>query len=244
MLKIKHSGFAATLGVLVSLASAFAFATETKNERIVFIGDSHSVGEFGITLNSWLRSRPSADFVFFASGGSAPLQWRNGIFTSKCALKDDSSRPTPPKKACSTLLTPKLSTLLASPESYSRSTVLIALGTNMSGKAEDRANEIKWAKNLLNDVRTSGAQCAWIGPPDMSFYSTEQIETRYSIIRNAIDQEAEASLGTPCTLIDSRKISHYPKSISMKSSPKEFTTISPAPFTWKAFKQRTPGVSR
>lgn len=207
------------LCAVACIAGGFAFheTTYTTKTRIVLITDSHGIGQFGVTLASWLRARSNTYYEFFASGGSAPLQWRNGIFKSTCANSARSSDPDPLKKQCKTLMTPKLSDLLTrigSPGASDPAPVaVIALGTNMSPWLTRVSDEIRWAMQLLGDVRKKKARCIWVGPPQMSRFTDIELDTRYSMIESAIAREAKASGGTPCELIDSRKISRYPKSI-------------------------------
>jgi hypothetical protein len=173
------------------------------------------VGEFGVAINTWLRHRQDTDFEFFASGGSAPLQWRNGVYTSKCATQDRTSFTAQPEKGCRTLLTPRLTQLIRSraETTFRQTTVIVALGTNMSSAPERRSEEIKWASQLLHDITLQQARCIWIGPPQMSKFSDQELEVRYRMIQAAIELESKASGASPCALIDSRKISAYADSL-------------------------------
>lgn len=192
----------------------FAHSAAWSADRIVFISDSHGVGEYGVEINRWLRNRTQTDFEFFASGGSAPLQWRNGIFTSRCAFSDRSSQPSQPAKGCKVLRTPPLVELLKTNTPHTRKIVLISLGTNMSRKTTDFENEIRWAKNLIHDATLNQTKCIWIGPPQMSRFTSSEIEQMYRMIEEAIDRESKILNTEPCALIDSRKNSHYPKSLT------------------------------
>lgn len=174
----------------------------------LFIGDSHSLGAFGSTITSWMRSMKYT-FDFYASGGSAPLQWRNNRFVTTCGIKESSLYPAV-KRKCKKIKTPSLLKLLSKSEYQ---TVIIALGTNYSDKEKMVKSHIKFTTKLINDI-PQNIKCLWIGPPDMKRFRGERLNKNYSIIFEAIKLAKRK-----CRLIDSRKLSYYPEKQSPSAKP-------------------------
>lgn len=200
-------GFSFLLAFLSLPAQAFE-----ARDRFVVITDSHGAGQFGQTLTDGLRARANTDFTFFASGGSAPLQWLNRAFTTTCGYRENSrSIPTAPR-ACETVLTPRLSELWAAESSdraQERRITVIVQGTNYSTKAALRAEQIAATKKLIQAARAGSDVCLWVGPPKMRRtpgYDAAGVEAKIAILREALESLGDAG----CTFIDSRPISEYP----------------------------------
>jgi hypothetical protein len=180
-------------------------------KHIIYIGDSHSLGNFGQTLTNYFRANKENTFEFYASGGSAPLQWTNGLFTSSCGYHDSSSFSAAPQRKCNEKFkTPKLENLIHQSRDKNL-VIIIALGTNFSKKIDDRKFNIKTSQDLIKHIPEK-AQCLWIGPPHMKRFNPSQMDLDYSIIEEAISL-------SPCELIDSRFYSEYPYIYAQTSKP-------------------------
>jgi hypothetical protein len=191
--------------------SGSAFAHESYQKEIIYIGDSHSLGAFGAVYTSWFRSSEQTRFHFIASGGSAPLQWTNGLFVTSCGYEDYSELPLAPVRKCDEkFLTPKLETLYKS-ELGSDKLTIIALGTNFGPTPEDYKFQVKSVVNLLKTVYNQQSECLWIGPPDMKRYSVSVADLKYQIIQEGILEASKTYGKIPCQLIDSRLYSRYPE---------------------------------
>ena len=173
--------------------------------RIVFISDSHGVGKFGDIVKTHLRAREDTRFHFFASGGSAPLQWINNAFTTTCGYQETSSdaNATP---GCQRIHTPRFSSIW---ERYprvpnERRISIIALGTNLSPKASERAPQITQIRRLMDVALAQSDLCIWVGPPNMRRspdFDQQGVENKVSMIQEVQNR---------CTFIDSRMISQDP----------------------------------
>jgi hypothetical protein len=205
------------------LASLTGLAEQPRH--VVVIGDSHLLGAFGSEIRGFLRSQPQLSFDFVSSGGAAPLQFLNGIYKTPCGFEDHSRLPQEPVFECpNTLFTPKLSSLLHAP-AQPGDTVVIALGANYSTKPEDRTLQLKSTQELVETALRAGYACLWIGPPNMPRFGEEGLKARYDLIQSAI--------GSKCTLIDSRPLSHYPETLDpVTEKPDGIHYDYPAPW-WK-----------
>ncbi|MBY0518222.1 MAG: hypothetical protein K2P81_15035 [Bacteriovoracaceae bacterium] len=172
----------------------------------VIISDSHSLGEFGHELASRLRSHEGLRFKYISSGGSAPLQWLNGKFTTPCGMVETQVVELK-NRVCTKLLTPKFSEVLD--ESFKTNNQKIAViiqGTNFSIDLKERSNQVIWARKLAQIAEGKSDRCLWIGPPNMrrkGGFDEAGVEYKVQII-------LEALKNSPCHFIDSRLISIYP----------------------------------
>lgn len=199
------------LWLALGLVSAPAGAAD----RFVVITDSHGLGRWGLEVEEWLRARKDAEFDFFASGGSAPLQWLNGVYTTPFGLHETSATPKGNPRTAGKILTPKLRDLWKNQGSGSaneRRITLIALGTNYHPDPKHRAEEIAETTRLIEIAQSESDACAWIGPPNMrrKNFEAADVEGKVSIIRAAIAAAAKKTGKPECAFIDSRLYSRYP----------------------------------
>lgn len=184
--------------IAVFFYSAFA---DDVQKHIIYIGDSHSVGTFGAVMNGEIRSLKNTTYEFVASGGTAPFQWADKGYARKteCGYWEKSGDKISEKRLCQKITTPLLRELIAQAPTDRELTVIIAHGTNYS--TVERDFSVHTSVSLLKQI-PQGAQCIWIGPPQMTKLDTEK---RYSIIVDAIKKSKR-----DCKLIDSRLFSEYP----------------------------------
>ncbi|MBS1963959.1 MAG: hypothetical protein JST04_17235 [Bdellovibrionales bacterium] len=199
------------LFLALGLASAHAGAAD----RFVVITDSHGLGQWGLEIETWLRARKGAEFDFFASGGSAPLQWLNGVYTTPVGLHETSATRASTVRPVEKILTPKLRDLWKDQGTGSateRRITVIALGTNYHPGTKFREEEISETARLIEIAQTESDACVWIGPPNMTRknFQAPDVEAKVSIVRAAIAAAAKKTGKPECAFIDSRKYSHYP----------------------------------
>jgi len=187
--------------------------TPTPPPRVLVIGDSLSVGNFGKTLDDFLVSHFKREYVaLYASCGSSPEDWLRAEpdFVTKCGYRErtksreeyiDWQNGKPPRR----VRTPKVEDLIVKHEP---TVVVVQLGTNwMDGLAA--AESLKEPKYRAFAVRFVTAlfssktvrQVIWVTPPDSSHFSRHVQSTVYDIIRDAAGHRVQ--------LIDSRKLTHY-----------------------------------
>jgi hypothetical protein len=190
----------ALMGPLGSAAWADASPSPLPAERILMIGDSHTVGTFGHTVDASLRAAlPHAQLTVYGASSATPDYYFYGTSShggfyehsaSGAVFGITAAHPDQP--------TPKLSDLLKQTQV---TVAVIALGTNLLRNPLDgaRAQIVR----AIQTVKDHGARCIWVGGPDERFVTREVQDDLYKILKSATDE-------TGCTLIDSRKYTHYP----------------------------------
>jgi hypothetical protein len=163
--------------------------------RTLIISDSHGEGAYGSELASLIEKEQ--DVSFYAFGGTAPADWIEG-FTQPWGFWEYHSdrlnlrgqkRPTP-------LLQQLVSDLR--PER-----VIISLGTNLIWR-EHLPKDIEYIRSLIEIVRASGAECIWVGSPDLNPTKPSQIRRELEV-RGLLKLEVKN-----CQLIESWSFTHYP----------------------------------
>jgi lysophospholipase L1-like esterase len=177
------------VGLLLLSVSAAA------GERILVIGDSHSVGSFGRRLDDLLRER-TPEVATYGSCGSSPSWWFDGRAT-QCGyfhrgLNGRSRRGTE-------AATPLLSTLLSEIEP---DTIVVALGANLVNAPRD------WAERTTRQMveliaGKPGLRCVWVGPPHGRNKPEPGFGEFYTLL--------EGIVKPTCEFIDSRPFAQYPE---------------------------------
>ena len=161
---------------------------------ILFIGDSHSVGSFGIQQDALLRGVKGFRVATYAVCGTSPQSWFIGE-KSPCGyfLKDTEGR----ERRGFELNTPLLNNLL---RQYQPRYTVVELGANMYGWP------VEWVEKVSNEMAmaivNSGSKCIWIGPPRARI----QPEPGLGRIFDALHRSVEPY----CLLFDSRAATAYP----------------------------------
>jgi hypothetical protein len=172
--------------------------------RVLYIGDSHSVGPFGHELDGALRaSYPLWKIETYASCGSSP-NWflpGNGAsgHTSACGTWFHRYNPQDASKLESLTAaapTPLIGALLASHPD----TVIVALGANMADWDKGGLFGIDTAKKLADAIVAGGASCVWIGPPDEAGHMARDAAKAQVTRLNAA---LKSALGETCRFVES-----------------------------------------
>lgn len=197
-----------------ALAAALAWPAQAA-DTILVVGDSHTAGSFGRTLDDALRAgagnrvatygvcsaSPSSYFsetphacghLFRDFGGKAPAKWLGGRVYK--TIRGDGKGGT---REVEMVKTPELLQLLGD---HGPTVTVVALGSNLPISEAS-------VKKTLSLIHKSGSACVWIGPPDMRRPSAAQIDAVYETLRRGGVVETatleEARAGS-CRLIDSR----------------------------------------
>lgn len=163
---------------------------------ILFIGDSHSTGSFGMQQDAVLRSVKGFRVATYAICGSSPESWFVGAKTD-CGyfFRDTEGRE---QRGWETA-TPLIANLLIAHQP--RYTV-VELGANMYGKSPEWME--KTAHEMAMAIVSSGSKCIWIGPPRARVQSEHGLGQVFDALR--------AGVGQYCLLFDSRNVTSYPAS--------------------------------
>ncbi len=185
------SKFMSGLAILLT----WSLAPFVQAKSILIIGDSHSVGPFGRTLDQSLRTEPDTQVRLEASCGSVIRWWYTGHVTP-CGYLSISSKgehTNLPKAK-----TPLLETLIhdSKPDQ-----IIIELGSNYLRGYPDETL-ISDAKRLLMDIKKAGSSCVWIGPPSMRKFKNEL---------SPFISKLEKMVTPQCLWINSLPLTHYPE---------------------------------
>ncbi len=191
--------FLLSLSVLISCAHVskeaerIPAAVQSLNpDRILYIGDSHTVGAFGHKLDELIRKETGKQLTTYGSAGSVVWWYRDqypakyGYFHRDMAGSIDSQigTPTPDfSKVYSELLPQK---------------VIVALSGNYFRYPE--AFTRKDVRGLAKEIYESGSQCIWITAPDSRLYKEERKKT-IAIIKEEVSPY--------CDVIESTKYTKY-----------------------------------
>ena len=181
------------LAAVLCLFQQVAFAADAP-PLILFIGDSHSVGSFGIQEDALLRRVQGFQVATYAVCGSSPQSWFDGSKTD-CGFffKDIAGSEQRGWQAD----TPLLANLIATHQP--RYTV-VELGANMYGWPVEWAE--KSAHEMAMAIVNSGSKCIWIGPPNARIQPEPELGHIFDALQRAVVPY--------CMLFDSRKFTNYP----------------------------------
>lgn len=163
-------------GVALIVATVFGKETYKRSaaqkeitERVLYIGDSLSVGTFGELISDYLvKNYGRPNVAFYASCGSSPENWLSGepVFETKCGYRQ--MTPSQPLIYGDPMRhrTPKIEALL---REHKPTIVMVQQGTNWMDRSLSDDN-IRNTLDRFIDAIHSNANCKiyWIAPPDSS----------------------------------------------------------------------------
>jgi len=160
---------------------------------MLLVGDSHTVGTFGRTLDALLRTLP-AEAATYASCGSSPEWWFSGHSTPCGYFQNDLN-------GHATTATQHPTPLLADLVAEVHPTVVVAaLGANLVNASLDVV--AAQSEKLAQAIHGAGARCIWVGPP----HGRNKPEPGFSRFYEAL----EKAVSPDCAFVDSRPYTHYP----------------------------------
>lgn len=194
------------LWVFVSISAQAA-------ERVLYIGDSISMDEFGIQMQKLFLSDPLLSNLHFYSGcGTKPSNWlgsirKNDPYITRCGYWEKhpgqkdihvewSLFGTPPHSI------PYLENMLLA---YNPSLVIVQLGLNMLDDEKPRAplntdwvyNQFKNFRDTLEKLNPSPLRkCFWISPNKTTLWSSDKEQVLVNELKRAVEPF--------CTVIDGR----------------------------------------
>lgn len=160
---------------------------------VLFIGDSHSVGPFGQSLDQLLRTLPNTRVASYASCGSIAKWWYNQT-TTPCGyfFHGENSTSESGKSTATPLFTPHLNRL--KPD-----LTIVELGANYAGLPNDNF-AINDMRRMAKEIIESGSDCLWVTKPDS--------RDRTNIPR--ILRLTNEAVKDYCVIFDSTKVTTYP----------------------------------
>jgi len=188
------------LAAFALFAVPVSYAKDVKNSppsslpTVLFIGDSHTVGTFGIKEDALLRSLPSLRVETYAVCGSSPHNWFQSTRMG-CGYFFKNARGV--EQHGIEIETPQLTRLL---DKHHPKFTLVALGANMFGGPDYwiKSSAVEMAQTIVS----SGSQCIWIAPPQRRGNPEPESSRLFN--------EINAAVSPYCAVIDSRKYAAYP----------------------------------
>lgn len=184
--------FVITIG---TLAKAHAY------ESILFLGDSHSYGRYGETLDQYFRKNASK-VTSIASCGSSPSTWVNvksNFKSTNCGYwkKDRAEGEVRVKSQ-------KLESFESHLQKTNADLVVISLGTNILASPGNIQSELKNIEAMILQAKKQGADCVWVGPPDLRRNPFKaNLEKGIEAIKTVVEKNK-------CRFVDSTKLTKYP----------------------------------
>jgi hypothetical protein len=186
--------------LFISISISLSAKEITSNPTILYIGDSHSYGKLGTTVEKNLL-KISDHVIMESSCGSSAYTWlgKTGYEKTVCGFwkKDGKDEVRSVEHQ-----TPKFSDEVIK---YQPKVVIIQLGTNMAA-AEKPSNSAGSIEQLMIEATKEGATCLWIGPPD----ANSKIVTKAKLQEVNLLLKAKAALNN-CFYIDSLELTTFPK---------------------------------
>jgi hypothetical protein len=183
---------AALFALVISTSPAFA-QDSIGRPRILMIGDSQSIGPFGMALYGRLKSDHPRTSLY-ASCGSIGRDWIQGSPTL-CGYRSRSETG----EALDSRIgrTPKLPRLL---ETLKPDLVIVALSGNYSKMSEEAA--IQDMAVIARLIQRSGSKCLWVTAPR---------SRKERAFREGLAAWVEKAAGRECTVLDSWEFTTYPE---------------------------------
>jgi len=187
--------------VLTLLLLPFSAKAQNQFEKVLFIGDSHAAGYFGIEVDKYLRTL-SSDVTTIASCGSSPSTWltTNANYKStNCGYwkKDSSGHETKTNSHKVDSFTNEMMT--DKPD-----LTVVALGTNILSSPANITHELPSIEKMLSQIEQAHSQCVWIGPPDLRQNPFK------ANLSSGVEQIQKLVQKYHCLFVDSTKLTHYP----------------------------------
>ena len=214
--------FSAALSLAFGLSASVSYACQnsTAADRLIYIGDSHTVGAFGQNFEQNLEVVTKKNPVKrYGVVGSAAGHWNkkdnSTIRKLKIGYYCDGDGQVNGKAPNANF--PTLSQLLQG----SAPMVVIALGTNdvhAKCKVTDKAEQVASVNELLSQVRPN-SKCIWVGPTEQPTDGPIGKNCGQAKIKTFIDNLKE-TVSQRCTYIDSREIKRHGKAILPNRSDK------------------------
>ena len=168
----------------------------TSDSRVLHIGDSHSMGIYGQTIDGLMRET-GATVKTEAFGGANPQWFMNGqLGVCGSYSKDENGKVS--TTGNNQRNTPLLSDMLSS---YKPSVLVVSLGANMVGYNESTQRSM--ITSLLDQAKAAGCQIVWVGPPDSRKLSDSSCDKLYKVLESELPKYNGV-------LVDSRKYTKYP----------------------------------
>jgi hypothetical protein len=181
-------------GFLISVFSEAAHAVSAEKPKVLFLGDSMSIGAFGQTLDTSFRAA-GFDVHTVVAGGASPYYWLKHYQDLPCTIGFWEKSPTTERRVGYVRAVPKLEDLM---EMAKPGVVVVQTGINLyatlRSKRRSKEENVGEVRSLIEQmcasIATGGATSYWVLPPHSheERYSMELQEELGSLMRNAVEK--------------------------------------------------------
>ncbi len=173
----------------------------TADSRVLHIGDSHTCGVYGKTIDGLMRETGAAVRTCGVAG-SSPSWWLNGT-VGKCGYysRDEKGNVDQPADWRTPRQTPNLNSLI---QEYKPSVIVFSLGANMAYSSSEAIQ--KQVQSVCDIARRAGCKIVWVGPPEPrdGVGGSENYGRLYQNLKAAAEKYG--------SFVDSRSYTEYPAS--------------------------------
>ncbi|HNX74409.1 MAG TPA: LysM peptidoglycan-binding domain-containing protein [Candidatus Rifleibacterium sp.] len=173
----------------------------TADSRVLHIGDSHTCGIYGKTIDGLMRETGAAVRTCGVAG-SSPSWWLNGtVGKSGYYSRDEKGKVDQPADWRTPRQTPNLSGLI---EEYKPNVIVFSLGANMAYAGAEAIQ--KQVQSVCDIAKRSGCKIVWVGPPEPrnGVGGSENYGRLYQNLKAAVEKYG--------SFVDSRNYTEYPAS--------------------------------
>lgn len=140
-----------------------------RQEKVLFLGDSFSIGAFGQTLDSRLR-QTGLDVYTVVAGGASPYYWLGNYQSLPCSIGYWEKTPADEKRLGYVKAVPKIENLI---EDIKPDIVVVQTGVNLyatlRSKRRPKEENVAEVRSLIDQmcyaITRTGAKGYWILPP-------------------------------------------------------------------------------
>ncbi len=158
-----------TVFAFAALIFSDAFAKADDKPRVLYLGDSLSIGSFGQTFDGWMR-RTGLEVHTVVAGGASPYYWLKAYQTLPCTIGFWEKSPTSERRLGYVRAVPKLEDLV---KEHSPDVVVVQTGINLYATlrsrrrpAEENREEVRsLIDQMCFSISKQGAHSYWILPP-------------------------------------------------------------------------------
>jgi hypothetical protein len=155
--------------VLLFLGTSLARAVSQGPPRVLFLGDSLSIGAFGKTLDHRMRET-GLDVFTVVAGGASPYYWLGSYQSLPCTIGYWQKTPEDEKRLGYVKAVPKIESLISD---YRPNYVVIQTGINLyatlRSKRRPKDENVAEVRSLIDQmcyaITQGGAKAYWILPP-------------------------------------------------------------------------------
>jgi hypothetical protein len=176
-------------------------------KRVLFLGDSMSMGAFGRTFDEMLRAAGFEVYTCVA-GGATPYYWLSRYETIASDIGFWKKTPSGEQRQRTVKAVPKVESLI---KLYNPDVVVVQTGTNLysslRSKRRSKAGNVKevegLCRNMAEAVTRGGRRCYWITPPAAH-------SGRYPVsLQTELTSLTQRVVGRYGRVFDSRKVTKY-----------------------------------